>query len=87
MWNYRRLLMRADKDVKNEKNPVSRSRAEDRPAELIIRIGENMNFCFEADATEVWDDDGVKPSFSYHVVEPEGLLEFIGRQFQSITGA
>lgn len=74
-------------NVKVERNPISKSRAEDRPSELMIRIGESDCFCFDADATEVWYDDGVKPSYSYRVVDSEELLEFINRQIQSITEA
>lgn len=74
-------------NVKVERNPISKSRDEDRPSELMIRIGESDCYCFDAGATEVWYDDGVKPSYSYRVMDSEELLEFINRQIQSITEA
>ena len=54
----------------------SLSRAEDRPADVTVRIGWDV-YKFTSDCSSVWLDDGVKPSFSYKVKKPEQLKAFL----------
>jgi hypothetical protein len=45
----------------------------------------DIYFNFNANFTEVWVDNGVKPSLSYKVKNPNGVKAFFERQFGSIT--
>ena len=63
-------------DMKIRKEEESLSRAEDRPADVVVQIGESK-YNFTADFSSVWCDNGVKPSFSYQVKEPKQLKAFL----------
>lgn len=45
----------------------------------------NMYFNFSNDFSEVWVDNGVKPSLSYRVKKPGEVKDFFERQFGSVT--
>ena len=45
----------------------------------------DIYFNFNTDFTEVWVDNGVKPSFSYKVKKPGEVKDFFERQFGSVT--
>lgn len=55
---------------------VSKSLAEDRDRTYEIIDG-NTSLCISADCSEIWVDDGVKPSFSYRVKKPEELKKLL----------
>lgn len=64
------------KKVKISRKELSQSREENRPATVQVKLApSNTMLCFNADCTEVWIDDGVKPSFSYAVKNPQVLTE------------
>ena len=74
-------------DLEVECNPITKSRAEDRPAEVEIRIGESGELCFDEEMTEVWYNNHVKASYSYKVVNSDELRAFLEAQLGSITEA
>lgn len=70
--------------IKISKNEVSKNRAEDRDKTntLVLRTEtdskptpdshmKGLYICFNADFTEVWVEDGVKPTLSYKVLNPK----------------
>ena len=63
------------KKLRVDKYPVSQSRSETRDStnRLVIRYGDSnpTMLCFNADCTELWLDNGVKPTYSYEVKNPE----------------
>lgn len=74
------------KEVEVNINPLSMSRAEDRPKDISIRIG-SVYFNFNGDMSELWFDNGVKPTYSYEVRNPKVLREFVEVQLDSTTEA
>lgn len=73
-------IVNALKSLRVEKYPVSQSRSEDRDStnRLVLRHSDSnpLILCFNADCTEVYIDDGVKPTFSYEVKNPEKIQDF-----------
>ena len=67
------------KDTRIEELPISQDRSEDRPKDYCIRIhsgnGEII-LCFDNDFSDVWVNDGVKPSLSYRLYEPSAARGF-----------
>lgn len=59
------------KEVKISRNPISKSRAEDRDRTNTITINNGDTLCFSKDCSEYWVYTGVKPTFSYKVMNPE----------------
>lgn len=64
------------KQVRLNPDPISVSRAEDRDMTHTIRLHYNGTqadacLCFNESFTELWLNDGVKPSYSYAVKNPE----------------
>ncbi len=59
------------KEVKISRNPISKSRAEDRDRTNTITINNGNTLCFSKDCSEYWVYTGVKPTFSYKVMNPE----------------
>lgn len=70
-------IVEALKSLRVEKHPVSQSRSEDRDSTNRLVIGyvdsNPVMLCFNADCTEVYIDDGVKPTLSYEVKNPEKI--------------
>ena len=66
-------------EIKISKNPISQSRDENRSSAHQIRIIHENNYNhityinFNSDFSEVWIDDGVKPTFSYQVNNSEHM--------------
>lgn len=56
--------------VRINSRPISRSRAEDRDNTNRITINDRETLCFSKDFTELWIYTGVKPTFSYKVLNP-----------------
>ena len=81
-------IVKALKELRVEEHPVSQSRSEDRDSTNRLVIGYRDSnptmLCFNADCTEVWIDDGVKPSYSYEVKNPEKIQRFF--KFNCIDG-
>lgn len=81
-------IVKALKELRVEEHPVSQSRSEDRDSTNRLVIGYRDSnptmLCFNADCTEVWIDDGVKPSYSYEVKNPEKIQRFF--KFNYIDG-
>lgn len=85
------------RELKIGKSPVSKSRDEGRDSTSQIRFvflgfgnnGDmaNVYFNFSKDFSEVWVDNGVKPSLSYGVKKPGKAKDFFERQFGSVTAA
>ena len=81
-------IVKALKELRVEEYPVSQSRSEDRDSTNRLVIGYRDSnptmLCFNADCTEVWIDDGVKPSYSYEVKNPEKIQQYF--RFNYIDG-
>ena len=75
------------KNVEVDSNPLSMSRAEDRAKDIGIRIHESVYFYFDEDMSQVWCDNGIKPSYTFEVRNPKALREFVETQLNSITEA
>lgn len=75
-----RFIATMDK-IRVGRNSISQSRDENRDYSLTITINDNLHLHFSFDFSEIWIDNGVKPSFIYPVTNPEIarelLLEFI----------
>lgn len=65
--------------------PLSQSRAEDRDRTNEIILDGRTVLCFNRDCTELWIDDGVKPSLTYGVLNPE-VVQAIFHEFFSHSG-
>ena len=82
------VIADALKSLRIEEYPVSKSRSEDRDKtnRFVIRYDESnpTMICFSVDCSEVWIDDGVKPSYSYKVKNPEKIQEYF--KFNYIDG-
>lgn len=63
--------------IKIQKKPVSQSRAENRSRSFTIIINDRLQLCFSDDFSEIWIDNGVKPSFSYPIINPEFTKELL----------
>lgn len=75
------------KNVEVDSNPLSMSRAENRAKDIGIRIHESVYFFFNEDMSQVWCDNGIKPSYTFEVKNPKALREFVETQLNSITEA
>ena len=74
-------------DLRVEKQAVLESRSETRDSThqiWLYRGGENVYllFNFNTDFSQVWVDDGVKPSFTYQVVNPEKARGFFAALYK-----
>ena len=59
---------------------VNKSRAEDRPADVVIRLEGGAAYNFDKDLETMWCDNGVKPSMTYELVEPKLAIQFFAAQ-------
>ena len=62
------------KEIKINKHEISKSRDEDRPRDNIIDLGD-VTLCFNEGCTQVWLDDGVKPSYTYRIKNPQYVTQ------------
>ncbi len=76
------------------KEPISPSRAQDRPKEVVLRVGTSHYNIYNGtyiyignDYKEIWFDDGVKPSQSYGIINPQQVIEFLNSQEGSVVKA
>ena len=66
-------------DIKVLKKEISKSRSEDRATEynVILKSGDTYEIIhFDKECKVFWIDNGVKPSFSYQVVDNESVKDF-----------
>lgn len=71
-----RFISTMDK-IKIRQTPVSQNRSEDRSQSFAIIVDKKLSLYFNEDFSEIWIDDGVKPSFSYPVANPETAEELL----------
>ena len=71
-----RFIATMDK-IRVGRNSISQSRDENRDYSLTITINDNLHLYFSFDFSEIWVDNGVKPSFSYPVTNPEIAKELL----------
>ncbi len=69
------------------KEPISPSRAQDRPKEVVLQVGTSHYNIYNGtyiyignDYKEIWFDDGVKPSLSYGIINPQKVIDFLNSQ-------
>ena len=58
-------------EIKVRSKPVSESRSEDRNRSFTVVINDNLHLNFNEDFSEIWVDNGVKPSYSYPILNQE----------------
>lgn len=71
-----RFITTFDK-IKIQKKPISQSRSENRSKSFTVIINDHLQLCFSEDFSEIWIDNGVKPSFSYLIINPEIAEELL----------
>ena len=59
---------------------LNKSRAEDRPADVVIRLEGGTAYNFDKDLKTIWCNNGVKPSMTYELVEPKLAIQFLAAQ-------
>ncbi len=57
-------------DIRIKSRPISQSRAENRDKTHRITINGDATLCFSENYSELWIDNGVKPTLSYKVLNP-----------------
>ena len=71
-----RFIATMDK-IKVGRNSISQSRDENRDHTFIITIDDSLHLHLSFDFSEIWVDNGVKPSFSYPITNPETARELM----------
>lgn len=74
-------------DIEVSKKEISKSRSEDRAKEynVILKYGDTYEIIhFDKECKVFWIDNGVKPSFSYQVVDNESVKAFFEKITKSI---
>ena len=74
--DHNRFIATMDK-IKVGRNSISQSRDENRDHTFTITIDDSLHLHFSFDFSEIWVDDGVKPSFSYPITNPETARELM----------
>lgn len=69
------------------KEPISLSRDENRPKEVVLRVGGSDYIYIGNDYKEIWFNDGVKPSLSYEIINPQEVIDFLKLQEGSVGEA
>lgn len=76
------------------KEPISPSRAEDRPKDVVLRVGTSHYNIYNGtyiyignDYKEIWFNDGLKPSLSYGIINPQQVIDFLKLQEGSVGKA
>lgn len=59
------------------RNSISQNRDHNRDHSFTITINDNLHLHFSFDFSEIWVDNGVKPSFSYPITNPETARELM----------
>lgn len=68
-------ILDAMSKIKIARTPVSRSRDEARCRSYSVTVNDNITLYFADDFSGLWVDNGVKPSYSYRIVNPETAAE------------
>ena len=63
--------------IRVSRNSISQSRDHNRDQSFTITINDNLHLHFSFDFSEIWVDNGVKPSFSYPITNPETARELM----------
>ena len=69
------------------RNPISKSREEDRVKDIVISFEDERFYYMSEDCTEIWSDNRVKPGYSYRIQNPQGVKDFLERMQGSVTEA
>lgn len=59
---------------------INKSRAETRPAEVVIKVKDSVAYNFDKNMETIWCDNGVKPSMTYEIVKPKLAIQFLERK-------
>ena len=66
--------------IRLRKKPLSLSRSEDREAVYTLILDHRTKIAFDGDCSQLWINDGVKPSYSYAVKDPASVQNWL-RQY------
>ncbi len=64
---------------------LNKSRAEDRPADVVIQLEGSIAYNFDKNMETIWCNNGVKPSMTYEIVEPKPAIQFITEQISNLA--
>lgn len=88
---YRNRFMDFFKTLKVEKKEISKDRSENRDKDISIIISygteDDISYGFYITDDQIWFDNGVKPSYTYRIVNPNDVEDFIGKVLGSIEEA
>lgn len=71
-------------DLEVYKEEINKSRDEaERPQEIVIYIENGAAYNFDEDLETIWCNNGVKPSFSYEIVKPKLVIQFLEAQISA----
>jgi len=71
-----RFIATMDK-IRVGRNSISQNRDHNRDHSFTITINDNLHLHFSFAFSEIWVDNGVKPSFSYPITNPETAIELM----------
>ena len=71
-----RFIATMDK-IRVGRNSISQNRDSNRDHSFTITINDNLHLHFSFDFSEIWVDNGVKPSFSYPITNPKTARELM----------
>lgn len=69
------------------RNPISKSREEDRVKDIVISFDDERFYYLSEDCTEIWSDNRVKPGYSYRIQNPQEVKDFLEKMLGSVTEA
>ncbi len=75
------------KKVKITKNPINYNRSEDRDKSNTIIFNENIHLHFNSDFSQVWVNNGVKPSLTHAVKNPDVLTQKFAKDTINTSGS
>lgn len=84
---YGESFLKFIRDLKVKRTPVSRDRSSERCRDIWILFSSGIGFYFCEDGGEVWCYNNLEPSYTYQVVKPDEVLEFLENQLGSIEPA
>lgn len=64
---------------------LNKSRAEDRPADIVIQLEGSVAYNFDENMETLWCNNGVKPSMTYELVESKSAIQFITEQISNLA--
>lgn len=79
------------KTLKVEKKEISKDRSQNRDKDISIIISygteDDISYGFYITDDQIWFDNGVKPSYTYRIVNPNDVEDFIGKVLGNIEAA